>query len=120
LIKRRSYAGNVNRKFQAWSGALIYQTLLNYEPNHLLVQETVREVFRDMLDAPGSVRHARHIFEQPWELFEHPRPSPFALPLFAAFNREVLLAQDPHKAFDEFAAAIYEEWNELQSTASTP
>ncbi|MFN0102267.1 MAG: DEAD/DEAH box helicase [Bryobacteraceae bacterium] len=108
LVKRRGSG----QRFQAWNGALIYQTLLTYEPNHLLVKETVREVLGDMLDAPNALRHAQRIFDAPWELYEHPRPSPFALPLFAAFNREVLLAQDPGKAFDEFAATIYEEWNE--------
>ena len=100
------------KRFQAWNGALIYQTLLAYEPDHLLVKETVREVMGDMLDAPNALRKAQHIFEAKWEIYEHPRPSPFALPLFAAFNREVLLAQDPSKAFDEFAASIYEEWND--------
>jgi ATP-dependent Lhr-like helicase len=108
LVKRRGSG----QRFQAWNGALIYQTLLTYEPDHLLVKETVRETLGDMLDAPNALRHARHIFETKWEIFEQPRPSPFALPLFAAFNREVLLAQDPGKAFDEFAASIYEEWND--------
>jgi Lhr-like helicase len=108
LVKKRGSG----KRFQAWNGALIYQTLLTYEPDHLLVKETVREVMGDMLDAPNALRLARHIFEAKWEIYEHPRPSPFALPLFAAFNREVLLAQDPGKAFDEFAATIYEEWND--------
>jgi len=108
LVKKRGSG----KRFQAWNGALIYQTLLTYEPDHLLVKETVREVLGDMLDAPNSIRHAQRIFDEKWEIFEHPRPSPFALPLFAAFNREVLLAQDPGKAFDEFAATVYQEWND--------
>jgi len=108
LVKKRSSG----KRFQAWNGSLIYQTLLTYEPDHLLVKETVREVMGDMLDAPNALRQAQHIFNEKWEIYEHPRPSPFALPLFAAFNREVLLAQDPSKAFDEFAAAIYEQWND--------
>ncbi|HEU0122659.1 MAG TPA: DEAD/DEAH box helicase [Bryobacteraceae bacterium] len=108
LVKRRG----TGKRYQAWNGSLLYQTLLTYEPDHLLVKETVREVLGDLLDAPNAQRHAADIFESPWEVFEHPRPSPFALPLFAAFNREVLLAQDPGKAFDEFAASVYEEWNE--------
>jgi ATP-dependent Lhr-like helicase len=108
LVKRRGSS----KRVQAWNGALIYQTLLTYEPGHLLVKETVREVLGDMLDAPNALRHAEKIFSSPWEIFEHPRPSPFALPLFAAFNREVLLAQDPHAAFDDFAASVYSQWND--------
>ena len=108
LVKRRGSG----QRFQAWNGALIYQTLLTYEPDHLLVKETVREVLGDLLDAPNAAREAGRIFAADWEIFEHPRPSPFGLPLFAAFNREVLLAQDPARAFDEFAEAVYEEWND--------
>jgi ATP-dependent Lhr-like helicase len=108
LVRKR----NSGPRFQAWNGALIYQTLLTYEPDHLLVKETVREVLGDMLDAPNAERQARRIHAAEWEIFEHPRPSPFALPLFAAFNREVLLAQDPSRAFDEFAESVYEDWND--------
>jgi Lhr-like helicase len=38
------------------------------------------------------------------------RPSPFGLPLFAAFSREVLLAADPDRALDDFIGAIYDDW----------
>ncbi|MBI2685643.1 MAG: DEAD/DEAH box helicase [Acidobacteria bacterium] len=31
-------------------------------------------------------RHAQQVFEAGWEIFEHTRPSPFALPLFKAFD----------------------------------
>lgn len=113
LLKRRSYKAPLNKRYQAWSGMLLYQTLMKYEPDHLLVRETVREAMDDLLDAPNALRQAERIHSTPFEIFEHPRPSPFALPLFASFSREVLLAQDPHKAFDEFAASIYEEWNEV-------
>jgi Lhr-like helicase len=57
-----------------------------------------------------AVAEARRLHAAPWEWFEHPRPSPFALPLFAAFNRDVLLAGDLHRAFDEMTAAVYAEW----------
>ena len=43
-----------------------------------------------------------------WETFDLERPSPFALPLFAAFNREVLLAQDPDQAFEDIIEALYQ------------
>ncbi len=111
LIPKRSYKGPANKKFSTWNGSLLYQTLLTYEPDHVLVRETVREIFEDLLDAPRALTEARRLQEAPWEWFEHPRPSPFALPLFAAFNRDVLLAGDIHRAFDEMAAAVYAEWD---------
>ena len=62
------------------------------------------------MDVERSAIEAARIFESPWEVFRLPRPSPFALPLFAAFSRETLLAQDPEKALDELVAALYSEW----------
>lgn len=112
LIPRRTYSGVYNKKFSAWNGSLLYQTLLQYEPDHILVRETVREVLEDTLDAHHALQQAERIYESAWEWFDHPRPSPFALPLYAAFNRDVLLAADSHRAFDELATAFYEEWAE--------
>jgi ATP-dependent Lhr-like helicase len=115
LIPKRSYKGPVNKKYSSWNGSLLYQTLMTYEPDHVLVRETVREIFEDLLDAPRALVEARRLHEAPWEWFEHPRPSPFALPLFAAFNRDVLLAGDVHRAFDEMAAAVYAEWEPVRA-----
>ncbi len=111
LIPKRSYKGPANTKYSSWNGTLLYQTLMTYEPNHVLVRETVREVLEDLLDAPHALTEAKRLHAAPWEWFDHPRPSPFALPLFAAFNRDVLLAGDPLRAFDEMAAQVYAEWD---------
>ncbi|MCU1292078.1 MAG: hypothetical protein JWP08_928, partial [Bryobacterales bacterium] len=34
------------------------------------------------------------------------------LPLFAAFNREVLLSTNPDRALDDLVATLYEEWSD--------
>lgn len=56
---------------------------------------------RDDLDVEAAHTEATPIFESEWEVFDLPRPSPFALPRFALFNEEIVLAQDPDKALDE-------------------
>ena len=80
---------------------LLYKTLLEHEPDHPLVREAVREVLEDQCDAPRAFAEAQRIYSQPLEIYDLPRPSPFALPLFTAFNREVLLASDPERALDD-------------------
>ena len=74
LIPKRSYMGPANRKFSSWNGTLLYQTLMNYEPDHVLVRETVREIFEDTLDAPRALLEAKRLYATPFEWFEHPRP----------------------------------------------
>ena len=70
----------------------------------------MRETLEDDLDAGNAARESERIFAAEWEVFDLPRPSLFALPLFAFFNREVLLSQDPDKALEEVTERIYEEW----------
>jgi ATP-dependent Lhr-like helicase len=110
LLPRKNLRGNVSAKAATWNGSLLYKTLMEHEPDHPLVREAVREVLEDQCDAPTALREAARIFETPIEIYDLPRPSPFALPLFTAFNREVLISPDPERALDDLVAAIYGEW----------
>ena len=112
LLPRRTFRGRPSAKASSWSGSLLYRTLLEHEPEHPLVRETVREVLEDECDAAAAVQEAERIHGAPWEVVTLPRPSPFALPLFAAFNHETLVAQDPDKALEELVAGLYGAWEE--------
>jgi ATP-dependent Lhr-like helicase len=111
LLPRRTLRGNVSAKAATWNGSLLYKTFLEHEPNHPLIRETVREVMEDQCDAPRALEEAARLYGSPIEIYDLPRPSPFALPLFAAFNREVLVASDPERALDDLVAALYGEWD---------
>lgn len=111
LLPRRTLRGNVSARTATWNGSLLYKTLLEHEPDHPLVREAIREVLQDQCDAPRALEVAAQIHAAPFELYDLPRPSPFALPLFAGFNREVLVAPDPERALDDLVAAIYGEWD---------
>jgi ATP-dependent Lhr-like helicase len=110
LIPRRTYRGATSAKASSWNGTLLYTTLLKHEPGHPLLREAVREAMRDLMDAERAAIQAGRIFNAPWEIFDLPRPSPFALPLIAAFSRETLIAQDPERALDELVATLYSDW----------
>lgn len=94
----------------AWSGSLLYATLMRYEPDHPLVREAVREALEDQLDAGRAAEEADRIWRADWEVRELPRPSPFALPLFAFFHREVLMTQEPDRALNDYTEKLYDEW----------
>ncbi len=121
LLPRKNLHGRVSAKAATWNGSLLYKTLMEHEPDHPLLREAVREVLDDQCDAPAALKEAARIFQSPLQLFDLPRPSPFALPLFTAFNREVLVASDPERALDDLVAAIYGEWdpNETSKPASS-
>jgi ATP-dependent Lhr-like helicase len=112
LIPKRTYRGPTPARASSWNGELLYSTLRQHDPRHPLLRETIRTVVQDMMDADRAEAEALRIYESPWEIYNLPRPTPFALPLFAAFSRETLLAQDPDKALDELVKALYDEWAE--------
>jgi ATP-dependent Lhr-like helicase len=118
LLPRKNLRGHVTARAATWNGSLLYKTLMEHEPDHPLVREAVREVVEDHCDAATAIAEATRIFETPIELYDLPRPSPFALPLFTAFNREVLIAPDPERALDDLVAAIYGEWGSNDILAS--
>lgn len=106
LLPRKSHP-----RHSTWPAQLLYATLMKYEPDHPLVRETLREAMDDQLDAERAAMQAGHIGASPWEVFDLARPSPFALPLLAAFQREVVMRQDLDRALDDYARRVYEEWN---------
>lgn len=110
LLPRKNLRGYLSAKAATWNGSLLYKTLMEHEPDHPLLREAVREVLEDQCDAPTALKEATRIFETPLRIYDLPRPSPFALPLFTAFNREVLVSPDPERALDDLVAAIYGEW----------
>ena len=110
LLPKRTPRGDVPARTATWNGSLLYKTLLEHEPDHPLVREAIREVLEDQCDAPRAYAETQRIYAEPLEIYDLPRPSPFALPLFTAFNREVLLASDPERALDDLVARIYGEW----------
>ena len=118
LLPRRTMNGNVSARAATWNGSLLYKTLLEHEPEHPLVREAVREVMEDQCDVHRACDEAARIYETPLEVYDLPRPSPFALPLFAAFNREVLVAADPERALDDLVASIYGEWQSEDETTA--
>ena len=110
LLERRTVKGPANRRMSSWNGTLLYRTLLKHEPDHPLLRETVRETVEDELGGARALAEASRIYSADWEILSMPRPSPFALPMFGAFNREVLLAQNPDLAFEEMVEALYAKW----------
>ena len=68
-------------------------------------------MMEDELDAEAAAREAARIYAAQWEIVDLDKPSPFALPLFAFFNREIVLAQDPDRALSEAVERWYGEWD---------
>jgi ATP-dependent Lhr-like helicase len=120
LLARRTYAGPRSPKSATWSASLLFQTLQEYEPDHPLLREAAREVLEDQLDSATAATEAARIHGAPWEVFDLDKPSPFALSLFTAFNREVLVTQDADRALTDLAEELYSQWTDQRPAAGGP
>jgi ATP-dependent Lhr-like helicase len=114
LLPKRAKEGRTGARNATWSASLLYRTLMHYEPEHPLLREALRQSLEDELDAFRALESARRIYQSDWEVFDLPRPSPFALPLFATFQREVLMTQSPDDALEDVAERLYRDWEENQ------
>lgn len=110
LLPKQTVRGRTGPRAATWSGSLLYTTLLKYEPDHPLMRETLRTFLEDRMMCDVAITEAERVFQTRWEIFEQLRPSPFALPLYASFNAQVLMAQDREKALSEMVETIFEEW----------
>jgi ATP-dependent Lhr-like helicase len=92
------------RQLQA-SSALLYDVFAEYDPDNLLLRQSVREVLERRLEAPrltaalARLRGSRALVTRP------PRPTPFAFPLLVEMFREELSTE----ALDARVARMVEE-----------
>jgi ATP-dependent Lhr-like helicase len=112
LLPRRVVNRGQTHRPSRWSASVLYATLREHEPEHPLVWETVREMLEDECDAEAAHQEAARIYGIEWDVRDLPRPSPFGLPVFAAFNRETLLAGDADRALEDLVTSLYAEWEQ--------
>lgn len=110
LARRNAAVSGSQKRAASWNGTLLFQTFRRYEPEHPLLREAVREVLEDDLDFANAALQAARIYSAPWEVYDLPRPSPMAIPLFTGFNREALVKQDPDRALEEVVEALFDQW----------
>jgi len=94
-----------NRQLQASSG-LLYDVFAQYDPDNLLLAQSVREVLERHLDAPrlnkalARLRGSRALLQSP------ARPTPFAFPLMVEMFREKLTTEALEARIARMVAAL--------------
>ncbi len=100
------------RQLQA-SSALLYEVFAEYDPDNLLLRQSVRDVLERRLEAPrliaalARLRGSRPLLTRP------ARPTPFAFPLLVEMFREEMSTE----ALDAQVARMVEE---LERAAMEP
>ncbi len=115
LMVPRQLLGAERRHHQMrFSAELLYRVLDEHEPDHILLEETRRQVLHYFLDFPRAQAwmESAAASAMEWEMVETPQVSPFAFPLYASRVRESHFHADPEAALEQWHAEMFAECEE--------
>ena len=109
LMVYRNYFGTRKslRKVQ-WSSEVIFNVLSQYEPDHVLMREALRDAMDNFLDAPGAMAFLTEFHRRgcPVRVRTVPHVTPFSFAMYATRIRETLLLEDPRESMER----LYHQW----------
>ncbi len=119
LMVYRNYFGEKKplRKVQ-WSTDVIFNVLLEHEPDHLLLREARRDAVHTYLDLDLALNYLETIRTRPHRLRAIDQVPPLSFALFATKIKEALLVEDPREVTERL---FHHWWSKLErSDESTP
>lgn len=109
LMVYRNFFGEQKsvRKLQ-WSSEVIFNVLMQHEPDHVLLREARREATHAFLDAPAAKAFLLRLNRDalPIRLRRVEHVAPLAFGMYATKIREALLVEDPREAMER----LYHQW----------
>lgn len=93
------------RKLQ-WSSEIIFNVLMQYEPDHVLLREAWRDAIHTYIDAEGARRYLEGAASRPMRIKTIARVPPLSFALFATKIKEALKVEDPRETMER----LYHLW----------
>ena len=102
------------RKLQ-WSTEVIFNVLVQHEPDHVLLREARRDAEHSFLDAARAGAYLRdlHAAQRPIRLRVVDRVPPFSFGMYATRIKEALLVEDPRETLERL---YHHWWGQLAAT----
>ncbi len=118
LMVYRNYFGEQKpaRKLQ-FSSEVIFNVLLEHEPDHVLLREARRDAVESFLDLAGAEAYLRSLADKPIRLRRPSQLPPLAFSMYAASIKEALLVEDPTATLERLYHAW---WERLEQHAPKP
>jgi ATP-dependent Lhr-like helicase len=115
LMVYRNYFGEQKsaRKLQ-WSAEVIFNVLVQHEPDHVLLREARRDASHSFLDEPRALAYLRDLTSRglPIRLRTVTRVPPLSFGMYATRIREALLVEDPRETLERL---YHHWWNQLST-----
>ena len=119
LMIYRNYFGEAKalRKVQ-WSSEVLFNVLIQHEPDHVLLREARRDTLHTYLDRDLAleflVRRQRE--DLPIRLRSVPRVPPLSFGMYATRLKETLMVEDPHESLERLC---HQWWQQLDAGVPT-
>jgi ATP-dependent Lhr-like helicase len=116
LMVYRTYFGQQKsvKKLQ-WSAEVLFNVLIEHEPQHVLLREARRDAADTFLDAPTALAYLNDLIlnNRPIRLRSVQRVPPLSFGMYATRIQETLLVEDPREALERL---YHHWWNILEPT----
>lgn len=95
------------RKLQ-WSSEVIFNVLVQHEPDHVLLREARKDALHSFLDVDGAAAflHEMHGLQKPMRLRRVEQVPPLSFGMYATKIKEALLVEDPRETLER----LYHHW----------
>lgn len=101
MMVYRNYFGQQKsvRKLQ-WSSEVIFNVLVQYEPDHVLLREARRDAVHTYIDVAGALAFLRQAGGKPMRIRAVDRVPPLSFAMYATKIKEALLVEDPRETME--------------------
>jgi len=116
MMVYRNYFGERKsvRKLQ-WSSEIIFNVLMQYEPDHVLLREAWRDAIHVYIDSDGARRYLEAAASRPMRIRTVDRVPPLSFALFATKIKEALKVEDPRETMERL---FHLWWSKIEPEGS--
>ena len=99
-----------------WSAEIIYNVLLQYEPDHVLLREARRDAVHTYIDLERAIAYLETMQSRKTVLKRVYRVPPLSFAMFATKIKEALLVEDPREMMERL---FHLWWNKIEADEPT-
>jgi len=112
MVYRNYFGEQKSMRKLTWSAEVIFNVLQQYEPDHVLMREALRDTLHTFVDADGALAFVEAQRDRPVKLVRVDRVPPLSFAMYATKIKEAMLVEDPFAMQERL---YHQWWSELQS-----
>jgi ATP-dependent Lhr-like helicase len=107
MVPRRVHGAERTHRAMHFSSEMIFEVLLQFEPDHPLLVEAYSEVTLRFLDLPRALGFMDQVATMRWDMREIGRISPFSFGIFVSKIKETMTLEDPETTIERLYHEMY-------------